>query len=252
MKSTWALITGASAGIGHASALRFAREGYDLILIARREDRLQEVRQEVEALGRKAVVLAGDVTSAKIFEQVAALPQFPHISVLLNNAGLAAGVESVQSAKFTDWERMLDTNVTALFHLTRVVLPSLIANRGHIVNIGSVAGRWTYPGGAVYCATKAAVAAFSEGLRLDLMGTGVRVTNIAPGMVESEFSLVRLGSQEKSDKVYDSMTPLSPEDIAECISWSLSRPKHVNVQEMLVFPTDQGGVGHVHRERKTT
>lgn len=151
-------------------------------------------------------------------------------------------------AKLSDWEAMVETNVMGLLYITRLAVDSLKATRGHIVNLGSVAGHWTYPGGGVYCATKAAVRALSEGLRLDLMGTGVRITNIEPGMVETEFSVVRYGGDKgKADKVYSGMEPLTADDVAESIEWCLDRPARVNIQEMMIFPTDQAGVGFVNR-----
>jgi NADP-dependent 3-hydroxy acid dehydrogenase YdfG len=154
----------------------------------------------------------------------------------------------MQDADVNDWEEMIDTNIKGLLYMTRGVVGFMITKKsGHIVNLGSVAGRWTYPGGGVYCATKFAVRALSEGLRLDLIGTPIRVTNIEPGMVQTEFSLVRLGDQRKADQVYDKMTPLSAQDLAETILWCVQRPAHVNIQELVIFPTDQAGVGFVNR-----
>lgn len=242
-----ALITGASAGIGAAVARRLARRGYSLILLARREDRLQALKRECLALGAAEVELAmldvSDRAQCETFFKTAR-----ELHILVNSAGLAAGVDTLDQAKFRDWELMVDTNIMGLLYITRLALDALKKSRGHIVNLGSVAGHWTYPGGAVYCATKAAVRALSEGLRLDLMGSGVRVTNIEPGMVETEFSVVRFGGDKQlAEKVYSGMEPLTADDVAESIEWCLDRPARVNIQEMMIFPTDQAGVGFVTR-----
>lgn len=247
-----ALISGASAGIGRATALTLASQGYDLLLIARREERLQTLKTEVAAKnpGIKVHLFAGDIQQTddlrKMINHYQA--QLQNLHVLVNNAGLAKGVEPFQEGNIEDWDQMLDTNIKGLLYLTRLLLPFMLKQqRGHIINLGSVAGRWVYPGGAVYCASKFAVRAISEGLRQDLSGTTIRVTNIEPGMVESEFSLVRLGSQKQADAVYEGMTPLSPADIAETIGWCLSRPSHVNIQELVIYPTDQAAIRQVHR-----
>jgi len=244
-----ALITGASSGIGRAAAESLAAEGLNLILVARRKGRLEQLGRELESRHQIAVcIVAGDLTGPECLREVSGVDLFPKVDLLVNNAGLARGVEKLQDANPADWDEMLDTNVRALLRLTRAVLPGMIKNKtGHIVNIGSVAGRWVYPGGAVYCATKFAVRAISEGLRLDLMGTPIRVTNIEPGMVESEFSEVRLQDKERAKGVYRGMTPLTPKDIAECLVWSVQRPPHVNIQELVIFPTDQAAIQHVQR-----
>lgn len=252
MKKT-AIITGASSGIGEACALSLAAAGYDLVLIARREDRLTVLSSRLSALGSqvqcRALDLADREAMKDFFAQEGEL--LSNASVLVNNAGLAKGTEKIQDAKLEDWDEMLEVNVRALFAFTRGVLPHFLKRReGHIVNIGSVAGRWVYPGGAVYCSTKHSVRVFTEGLRMDLIGTGIRVTNIEPGMVNTEFSLVRLGDQAAADRVYERMTPLKSEDIAESVLWCLQRPKHVNIQELMVFPTDQAAVGQVHRSKE--
>lgn len=244
----YTLITGASAGIGEATARKLVREGRQLLLVGRRIERLQKL---VDELGPNSVqAFSVDVSSAKSCEDFFRSQEklLRQVDTLINNAGLALGIDKFQNAQWTDWETMIDTNIKGLLRMTRALVPMMIEQgRGDIVNLGSVAGRWSYPGGAVYCATKFAVRTISESLRMDLLGTPLRVINIEPGMVESEFSIVRLGSADKAKKVYEGMTPLSPEDIAECISWTLSRPRHVNIQEMVVFPTDQAGVGQVHR-----
>ncbi len=247
----WAFISGATAGIGCATAALLARQGYNLILNGRRKDRLQEISARLILENKIEVNLAGfDVSDLKaVKEYFATNPEVAKkTEVLINCAGLAKGIDKLQNSEMADWDEMIDTNVKGLLYLTRLILPQMIAQkRGHIVNLGSVAGRWTYPSGAVYAATKFAVRALSEGLRMDLMGTPIRVTNIEPGMVETEFSLVRLGSQQKSDQVYQGMKPLSAQDIAETILWTLDRPAHVNIQELVIFPTAQAAVGQVYR-----
>lgn len=240
---TYTLISGATSGIGRATAVKLAKSGQGLILNGRRRERLEELKAELEK--HCEIHLANfDVSDLDGVKE-----WFSHsseiskgISVLINNAGLARGVDPVQKASLKDWDEMIDVNMKGLLYLTRMCLPSLIENRGHIVNVGSVAGRWTYPGGSVYSATKFAVRALSEAFRMDLLGTGVRVTNIEPGMVETEFSEVRLRDKEEAKKIYEGLNPLHAEDIAESIEWALNRPPHVNVQELVIFPTDQASV----------
>ncbi len=248
-----ALITGATSGIGAATAREFARIGYDLILTGRRESRLRDQAAELETQNKiKVTTLAFDLSDRHATEKALNSIDLTALTVLVNNAGLALGTDSMPQAKLDDWDTMIDTNVKGLLYVTRLTLAALTKNAGHIVNIGSVAGRWTYPGGGVYSATKFAVRALSEGLRLDLMGTGVRVTNIEPGMVETEFSEVRFGGDtSRAKNVYRGMTPLSSEDIAETIIWCVARPKHVNIQELVIYPTDQAGVGPVYTHRRT-
>lgn len=250
----YALITGASAGIGKATAQALAQEGYALVLTARRLERLKKTAAECLKLGAPDVIVQKlDITRQSEVAQFAKkLSSKIKISVLVNNAGLAKGVELIQNSEHSDFDAMLDTNVKGLLYVTREFLPQLIAQRGHIINLGSVAGRLVYEGGAVYCATKFAVRAISEGLRFDLKGTGVRVSNIEPGMVQTDFSLVRLGNQQKADAVYDGMMPLTAEDIARTILWCLSQPPHVNISELMIYPTDQASVGHVVRGEKST
>jgi NADP-dependent 3-hydroxy acid dehydrogenase YdfG len=247
-----ALITGASAGIGQATALELAKKGFSLCLVARRQDRLEGVQAEIlkKYPACKVILGAFDITKpelvAKFINENAS--QFKDLQVLVNNAGLAKGADKLQDGQLSDWDLMLDTNVKGLLYFTKALLPHFIANgRGHIVNLGSVAGRWVYPGGAVYCASKFAVRAISEGLRLDLMGKNIRVSNIEPGMVNTEFSLVRFQSQEKADQVYAGMKPLTATDIAETISWVVERPAHVNIQEIVIYPTDQAAIRDVWR-----
>jgi NADP-dependent 3-hydroxy acid dehydrogenase YdfG len=248
MKGRWAVVTGASAGIGEATARGLAKTGVNLILLARRRERLEKLKASITEEFSVSVKTASlDVTDREAVGKWADSVKEP-VEILINNAGLARGTDKVQEASLDDWEAMIDTNVKGLLFLTRALLPGMIERRrGHIVNIGSVAGRWVYPGGAVYCASKFAVRALSEGMRLDLSGTPIRVTNIEPGMVETEFSEVRLQSSERAKAVYKNMIPLSASDIAESIVWCLERPAHVNIQELVIFPTDQASVGVVHR-----
>ena len=250
LKGNQALITGATAGIGHATAHELAKHGADLILTGRRTDRLNRIASELKDRFKVDVqTLAFDLSKREDCERVLAAADLSRLSILVNNAGLALGTEPVGSGQLDHWDQMIDTNVKGLLYVTRLCLPSIIKNQGHVVNLGSVAGRYTYPGGAVYCATKFAVRALTEGMRLDLLGKPVRVTNIEPGMVETEFSEVRYaGDKEKAARVYQGMNPLTSTDIAETIGWCLARPKHVNIQELVIYPTDQASVGpYVHR-----
>lgn len=253
LEGRWALITGATAGIGLATAEALAQKGCHLILTGRRADRLEEIAARLRRSACEVIPLAFDLANRAEAENAFAKVSnhLARISILVNNAGLARGTEKLQDANIDDLEAMVDTNVKGLLYATRTCLPHLIKNEGsHIVNVGSVAGRWTYPGGAVYCATKFAVRALTEGLRMDLMGANVRVTNIEPGMVETEFSEVRLGGdKEKAKAVYKGMQPLVPHDIAETIVWCLDRPAHVNIQELVIYPTAQAGVGPSYTTR---
>lgn len=248
---TLALVTGATAGIGRATALQLAATGADVIITGRRVKNLKELKAEIESeYGVKAHVLSFDISRRQECEKIARenAALFSNVDLLVNNAGLARGSDLLQEANLDDFEVMIDTNIKGLLYITRAIVPYMIKNkRGHIVNLGSVAGRWVYPRGNVYNATKFAVRALSEAMRMDLLGTPIRVTNIAPGMVETEFSLVRLQDTRKAKAVYAGMTPLKASDIAEAIVWSVQRPAHVNIQEMVIYPTDQASVYHVHR-----
>ena len=237
-----AFITGATSGFGAACARRFAADGWRLVLCGRRQERLDAVQTEVaEAVPVHAFPL--DVCDeAAVNAAVAALPtEFAEIDLLINNAGLALGLEPAHRCDMEDWQRMVDTNIKGLIYCTRAVLPGMVArDRGHIVNIGSVAGTYPYPGGNVYGATKAFVKQFSLNLRADLLGTRVRVTNIEPGLAESEFSLVRFkGDDTQAAKVYQGTQPLRPEDIADIVYWATSRPAHVNINSIEVMPVCQ-------------
>lgn len=247
------LITGASSGIGEACARRFAAEGCEVVLWARRLERLAHLADEIEAAHGTHVHIADvDVRDRDaVLAAVDSLVERDAVpDVLVNNAGLASGLSTVQEGSFEDWDRMIDTNVKGLLNVTRAVLPHMIRlGRGHIVNIGSTAGHWVYPNGNVYNATKFAVRALTEAINVDAVGTPIRVSSIDPGMVETEFSVVRFaGDEERARKVYEGFQALRPEDIADAIHYVTSAPPHVNVLEMLVLPTAQRNVYVLHRD----
>jgi 3-hydroxy acid dehydrogenase/malonic semialdehyde reductase len=253
LKNKIVLITGASAGIGKSCALAFAKQGARLILAARRRQRLEELAAELELKpGEGILLLALDVRVQPAVERtIKSLPaEWSAIDVLVNNAGLSRGLDKLHEGKLEDWEEMIDANIKGLLYVSRAVIPGMVERgRGHIINIGSIAGHEVYPGGNVYCATKFAVDALSKGMRLDLSGTGLRVSQVSPGMVETEFSLVRFrGDREKAEKVYKGLTPLSPDDVADAVVYCATRPPRVNVGEMIVMPTDQASTTMVHRK----
>lgn len=238
-------VTGASSGIGAATAMEFARQGARLLLCARRVERLQEMVPELLKAGAADVrTFSLDVQRRDDVEStLAALPEaWAEIDVLVNNAGLSRGLMKLWEDDVQNWEEMIDTNVKGLLYVTRSVVPGMVLRgRGHVISIGSVAGYITYANGAVYCASKAAEKAISEGLKLDLMGTAVRVTSVDAGMVETEFSAVRFrGDEERAAKVYQNITPLQPEDVADAIVWAATRPAYVNVHNILITTIDQG------------
>ena len=244
LKGRVVFITGASAGIGAACARGFAAEGAKLLLAARRVERLQAVEKDLLGAGAAAVhSFALDVQDrAAVESAMAALPaEWRAIDVLVNNAGLSRGLDKLWEGKPQDWEEMLDTNVKGLLWVTRAVVPGMVERgRGHVVNLGSTAEDLAYPGGAVYCGSKAAVKLINDGLRQDLMGTPIRVSDIGAGMVETEFSEVRFrGDKERAAKVYQNITPLTPEDVADGIVWATTRPAHVNVARLLLTTIDQ-------------
>jgi 3-hydroxy acid dehydrogenase / malonic semialdehyde reductase len=248
-------ITGASSGIGEACAYKLALNKNNLLLIARRKKNLEAIKNKCLELGAGQVfIFECNLNETSNLEKNIIPFLTDHkieIRNLINSAGLAKGTDLFQNSNSIDTHQMIDTNIKALLEVTRLLLPQIIKYQGHIINLGSVAGRLVYEGGAVYCATKFAVRAISEGLRMDLKGTGVRVTNIEPGMVDTEFSLVRLGDKQKADAVYAGMKPLSAIDIAENIFWCLQQPQHINIQELVIYPTDQASVGQVVRGEKS-
>ncbi|MBD2339719.1 SDR family oxidoreductase [Calothrix sp. FACHB-156] len=246
------LITGASSGIGTACAKVFAGAGARLILAARRLERLQQLATNLsEEFGTATHLLQLDVRDRLAVESaISSLPDaWAEIDILINNAGLSRGLDKLHEGSFTDWEEMIDTNIKGLLYLTRYVVPGMVKrDRGHVVNIGSIAGHQTYPNGNVYCGTKAAVRAISEGLKQDLLGTAVRVTSVDPGMVETEFSDVRFhGDTERAKKVYQGVQPLTPEDVADVVFFCTTRSPHVNINEIVLMPVDQASATLVNR-----
>ena len=242
-----AVVTGASSGIGEETARGLAREGFNLVLGARRQDRLAEVAQE---LGAHAVPLdVRDLASIQTFVRTVEA-KYPAVEILINNAGLAAGLQPLAEGSDDDWVQVMETNVLGLLRVTKAMLPLLRrAPRAHIVNLGSVAGFEVYPGGVGYTASKHAVRAVTRTLRLELLGEPIRVTEIEPGMVETEFSLVRFkGDQQRAAAVYQGMTPLTGADVADCIVWAVTRPPHVNIDEMVVRPIAQATTRDVARK----
>ncbi len=238
-----ALITGATSGIGRATALALANNGYDVIITGRRNERLLKLQLEIETTNKvKALPLCFDIrNNDEVTKAIASLPkEWQKIDVLINNAGLAAGLNTIQEGSLADWEQMIDTNVKGLLYISKQIMPLMIARgKGHIVNIGSIAGKETYPNGNVYCATKHAVESLTKAMRIDLNPHGIKVSAICPGMVETEFSIVRLKDETANEKVYDGFTPLTAEDIAETIAFMVTRPPHVNIADVLIFPTAQ-------------
>ena len=254
LKQKTVLITGASSGIGEACAYAFAEEGANLILAARRVDRLDELKDKLtrQFSGELKIFVAElDVRDqGQVQSFISLIPsEFAPVEVLLNNAGLAVGTEKLHEATVDDWEKMIDTNVKGLLYMSRAVLPQMVENsRGHVINIGSIAGREPYPGGSVYCGTKHAVRAISRSLKMDLLGTNIRVSNVEPGAVETEFSLIRYkGDQDKADKVYEGLKPLIAEDIADAVLYCATCPAHVNVAELLVLANAQASAYHTSR-----
>jgi len=254
LKGKIVFITGASGGIGAATAMAFAAEGARLLLAARRADKLAVVASLALERGAQAVhSIDLDVRNHRAVQDAIDTlpPNWAEIDILVNNAGLSRGLDKLYQGKIQDWEEMIDTNVKGLLYVTRAVVPGMVVRgRGHIVNLGSTAGELTYPNGAVYCASKAAERAINDGLRQDLLGTPVRVTTVDPGMVETEFSLVRFhGDAERAAKVYKGVKPLRPEDVAEVIVWAVSRPDHVNIARVLLTPVQQANSLLFHREQ---
>lgn len=247
------LITGASSGIGAACAQIFAQAGAKLILAARRKEKLEQLAEQLgKDYGSESYLLPMDVCdSLSCQSSLSNLPEpWSNIDILINNAGLSRGLDKVQEASIQDWEEMIDTNIKGLLYMTRTILPGMLTRgRGHVINLGSIAGHQTYPGGSVYCATKAAVKSISEGLKQDLLGTPVRVTSVDPGMVETDFSAVRFrGDTERANKVYQGLTPLTPDDVADVIFFCATRSPHVNINEVIMMPTDQASTTQLNRQ----
>ena len=247
-----AFITGASSGIGEACAHKFAQNGYTLLLNARNREKLVALQTELETqYGVTVLLLPFDVRDRKAAASaIATLPkEYQAIDVLVNNAGLALGVDKEYLGTEDNYDTMIETNITALLMITRLIVPGMVERgKGHIINIGSVAGDAAYPGGSVYCATKAAVKVLSDGLRMDLVDTPLRVTNVKPGLVETNFSVTRFaGDKERADKVYQGIKPLTGEDIAEVVYFAASAPAHVQIAEVLVLATHQASGSIVHR-----
>ncbi len=247
-----ALVTGATSGIGESCARKFAQAGYSLIVNARRSDLLDSLKRELEHTGARVLALPFDVRDRQAARQaIEALPQeWSSIDVLVNNAGLARGLEPEYEGNPQDWDEMIDTNIRGLLTMTRLIVPGMVSrNHGHVINIGSVAGDAAYAGGNVYCATKSAVKALSDGLRIDVAHTRVRVTNVKPGLVETNFSKVRFhGNEERAGKVYQGIQPLTGDDIADVVLYAAQAPEHVQIAEVLVLATHQASGSVIHRQ----
>lgn len=246
------LITGATAGIGKSTAEIFAKNGHELILTGRRKERLETLKVELEGKYKiKVSILNYDVrNNAEVEKAIESLgAQAEQIDLLVNNAGLAAGLSSIQEGSLDHWERMIDTNIKGLLYMTRLIARKMVNKKsGHIINIGSIAGKEVYANGNVYCATKHAVDALNKAMRIDLLPYNIKVTAINPGMVETEFSIVRFdGDAEKAKNVYKGLEPLHPEDIAETIYWAATRPAHVNINDIVIMPTIQASAVNVIR-----
>lgn len=245
-------ITGATSGIGQACARKFAAEGYDLIINGRNTGKLKEMKEELNQMGANVLPLAFDVRNREATAQAidSLAEPWNKIDVLVNNAGLALGLNKEYEGDFEDWDTMIDTNIKGLLNVTRFVVPAMVArNHGHVINIGSVAGDVAYANGNVYCATKAAVKTITDGLRIDLAHTAVRVTNVKPGLVETNFSLVRFhGDKSRAENVYKGIKPLTGDDIADVVAYAANAPEHVQIAEVLVLATHQANGSTIVRE----
>ena len=253
MNKKIALITGATAGIGQETALLLAQNNFNLILAGRRKERLESLKKQLESnFNCKVRILNFDIRKRiEVEHALSSLPdEWKAVDVLINNAGLAAGLGPVNSADMDDWENMIDTNIKGLLFTTRIVSPWMVKRHsGHIINLSSIAGKEVYPNGSVYCGTKHAVAAITKAMRIELMPSGIKVTSIAPGAVETEFSLVRFrGDEEKAAQVYKGFTPLQAKDIADTILFVITRPAHVNINDLLIMPINQASARDFNRE----
>jgi len=246
------LITGATSGIGKACAEKFAKNNHNLVLTGRRKERLQELAGKLENEYKISVLpLTFDIRNKdEVEEAVAKIPQDQKVEILINNAGLAAGLQPINEGLVDDWEQMIDTNIKGLLYISRTIIPKMIENgKGHIINIGSIAGREVYPKGNVYCATKHAVDALTKGMRIDLLPYGIKVSQIAPGLVETEFSIVRFkGDKETADQVYQGYQPLKGEDIADAAYYLASLPEHVNINDLLIMPVAQANATNLFKK----
>ncbi len=247
------LVTGATSGIGRSTAVIFAKNGYNLIITGRRNERLKELKGLLEKeYSVKVSTLCFDIrNNTEVETAIESLGELGNeIDILVNNAGLAAGLSAFQDGNLDHWERMIDTNVKGLVYISKVVSKIMVAKKsGHIINIGSIAGKEVYANGNVYCATKHAVDALSKAMRIDLVAHNIKVTAVNPGMVETEFSVVRFdGDESKAKKVYEGMKPLSPEDVAETVFWVANRPAHVNINDIVIMPAVQASAANVIRK----
>lgn len=254
MKGKTIFITGATSGIGEGCARKFAAMGSNLILNGRNTEKLESLKKELTAQGVEVLTLPFDVRDRKAMQQAvdSLQDQWKHVDVLINNAGLVIGMDKEHEGSLDEWDIVIDTNIKALLAMTRLIVPGMVERScGHVINIGSIAGDAAYAGGSVYCATKAAVKALSDGLRIDLVDTPVRVTNIKPGMVETNFSVIRFrGDQDKADAVYKGIRPLTGDDIADVVYYAASAPAHVQIAEVLVMPTYQATGTVCHRQEQ--
>ena len=249
LKNKIALITGASSGIGQACARKFAEQGSKLILAARRIERLEKLQKSLKT---DSLIIELDLQDRKaVSEFIESLPdEWKDIDILVNNAGLGRGLEKLHEGNINGWEEMIDTNIKGLLYISRAVIPGMVKRKkGHIINIGSIAGHQVYPGGNVYCATKHAVNALTQGMRLDLVDTPIRVSTVDPGLVETEFSIVRFyGDKERANNTYKGYIPLEGTDVADAIIWIASRPAHVQIAEVTIFPTAQASAMVTHKK----
>jgi len=248
-----ALITGATSGIGEATSVKLAQLNYNIILTGRRKERLEILKNKLEGeYSVKALSLCFDLRDKKATDEAirSLNDEWKSIDVLINNAGLAAGADPIQDGDWIDWEQMIDTNIKGLLTISKLIIPGMIEQMsGHIINVTSIAGKEVYANGNVYCATKHAVDALTKGMRIDLLPHNIKVGSVAPGMVETEFSIVRYhGDKNKADDVYKGLTPLFPDDIADTIEFMVTRPAHVNINDVLIMPTAQASAVYNHRE----